>query len=251
MMQIGAQLYTVREFCRTPAQLAETLKKVADMGYRTVQLSGVCAYDPAWMKDQLAANGLRCVLTHTAANRLRQETAAVAAEHEVFGCRCVGLGSFPFRADVPEGQLTDYLRLYRPVAETLRAHGKYFMHHNHDQEFQQDNGAVILQRLAEAFPPELLGFTLDTFWVQAGGGDPAAWLERLSGRVPCIHVKDFAYGRKFAVIGEGNLNFERIFEKAEQAGTEYLLVEQDDCYGEDPFECLRRSCRNLQSFGFR
>jgi sugar phosphate isomerase/epimerase len=69
--------------------------------------------------------------------------------------------------------------------------------------------------------------------------------------VPCIHLKDYAYGGKMAVVGEGNLNFDRIFEKAESAQTQYLLVEQDDCGGEDPFACLRRSYRNLVAMGFR
>ena len=48
-MKIGAQMYTVREFCKTTEGLAESLKKIADIGYTTVQLSGVCDYDPAWM----------------------------------------------------------------------------------------------------------------------------------------------------------------------------------------------------------
>ena len=98
--------------------------------------------------------------------------------------------------------------------------------------------------------PALLGFVPDTFWIQAGGGDPAAWIERLSGRVTCIHLKDYAYGRNFAPIGEGNLNWPRIFAAAEKAGTRYMLVEQDNCYGEDPFECLKRSYAFLKSQGF-
>ena len=61
---------------------------------------------------------------------------------------------------------------------------------------------------------------------------------------------DFAYGKKMAVIGEGNINFDRVFEKAESSGTEYLMVEQDDCYGEDPFDCLKRSYKYLHSLGF-
>lgn len=54
-----------------------------------------------------------------------------------------------------------------------------------------------------------------------------------------------------AVVGEGNINFERVFQEAEAAGTKYMLVEQDDCGGEDPFTCLARSYRNLRAFGFR
>ena len=96
-----------------------------------------------------------------------------------------------------------------------------------------------------------MGFTLDTYWIQAGGGDPAQWVERLSGRIPCIHLKDFAYGRKMAVLGEGNINFDRVFQKAADGGTEYMLVEQDDCNGEDPFDCLKRSYEYLKSRGFK
>ncbi len=95
-----------------------------------------------------------------------------------------------------------------------------------------------------------MGFTVDTFWVQAGGGDPAQWLEKLAGRIPCIHLKDYAYGRTMAVIGEGNINFDRVFEKAEAGGTQYMLVEQDNCNGEDPFDCLARSYAYLRSRGF-
>ena len=52
------------------------------------------------------------------------------------------------------------------------------------------------------------------------------------------------------VVGEGNINFDRVFEKAEAGGTEYMLVEQDDCHGEDPLDCLRRSYLYLKACGF-
>ena len=64
-MIIGAQLYTLREFCQTPEAFAQTLNRVAELGYKTVQVSGTCAYEPAWLKEQLRAAGLSCLLTHT------------------------------------------------------------------------------------------------------------------------------------------------------------------------------------------
>ena len=57
-MRIGAQFYTVRDFCKTPEDLAQSLRRVADIGYTTVQISGTCAYDPAWLRDRLRENGL-------------------------------------------------------------------------------------------------------------------------------------------------------------------------------------------------
>lgn len=250
-MEIGAQLYTVREFCQSRGDFAETLKRIADIGYRNVQVSGTCEYEPEWLRERLAENGLRCVLTHIPGERLLADAGAVCAAHDTFGCDRVGLGYFHFDPEKEDRGYGDFLEKYRPVAGKLAECGKYFMYHNHDGEFQKHGGKTILQKLSEDFGAGEMGFTLDTFWIQAGGADPAYWLERLSGRVPCIHLKDFSYGRKMEVVGEGNLNFERVFEKAEAAGTEYMLVEQDDCNGEDPFACLARSYRNLQAFGFR
>ena len=248
-MEIGAQFYTVRSMTQTTEGLAETLKKVTDIGYRTVQLSATCPYDAEWMKEQLNKNGLRCVLTHTPVPRLTGELDRVIAEHSVYGCDYIGLGWYSF--DEEKGDTYEkFLDTFAPVAQKISGSGKLFMYHNHDQEFKKIGSKLVIEKLMEDFSPAEMGFTLDTFWVQAGGGDPAQWLEKLSGRIPCIHLKDYAYGRKMAVVGEGNINFDRVFEKAAAGGTRYMLVEQDDCNGEDPIACLRRSYAFLKSRGF-
>ena len=249
-MQIGAQFYTVRNQCQTLDDFALTLRKVADIGYKTVQISGTCPYEAEWLKAQLAANDLQCVLTHIPVPRLVGETAQVIADHHVFGCEHIGLGWYAFDESKEDANYAHFMKNFVPVAEEIRAGGRYFMYHNHDQEFKKIGSQIVLEKLAQDVPAELMGFTLDTFWIQAGGGDPAQWLERLSGRVPVIHLKDFAYGRKMAVIGEGNINFDRVFAKAEQSGTKFMLVEQDDCNGEDPMDCLRRSYLYLKAQGF-
>ena len=69
-MRIGAQFFTLREHCQTLDGLAQSLKKVADIGYEYVQISGTCAYDADWLKQELDRNGLKCVLTHIAPDRL-------------------------------------------------------------------------------------------------------------------------------------------------------------------------------------
>jgi len=249
-MQIGAQFYTVRNQCQNLDDFALTLRKVADIGYKTVQISGTCPYEAQWLKEQLDKNGLQCVLTHIPVPRLMGETEQVIADHHVFGCEHIGLGWYAFDEEKADASYAHFMQTYPAIARKIREGGRYFMYHNHDQEFKRHEGKLILQRLAEEIPAEDMGFTLDTFWVQAGGGDPAQWIENLAGRVPVIHLKDFAYGRKMAVVGEGNINFDRVFEKAEKSGTKYMLVEQDDCNGEDPIECLRRSYQYLTACGF-
>ena len=249
-MRIGAQFFTIRDHCKDLESFSESLKKVADIGYEFVQISGTCPFEPTWLKDELNKNGLKCVLTHTPADKLLADPKQVALDHDVFGCKHVGLGWNAFdldKGDTPEAFAEKYL----PVAKALHDGGKLFMNQNHDQEFKKVGGKLILEHLAETFSPDILGFTLDTFWVQAGGSDPAMWIEKLSGRVPVIHLKDFAYGKKMAVVGEGNINFDRVFATAENAGTQYMLVEQDDCNGENPFDCLKRSYDYLKSKGFK
>ncbi len=257
-MITGVQMYTVRDFCKDLDGFAETLKKIADIGYTTVQVSGTCAYEADWLKEQLDKNGLKCVITHTAPDRLQNETAKVAEEHSIFGCDNVGLGYYGFEGEDPKKSFDDFFKMYIPVADKLAENGKYFMYHNHANEFQRIDGKLIMEHIAERFSKDVCGFTLDTFWVQTGGCNPAELIEKLSGRVPVIHLKDYAYGKvdgkfdkKMAVVGEGNLNFDSIFKAAEKAGTQYMMVEQDNCYGEDPFDCLKRSYNYLKSCGFK
>ncbi len=252
-MRIGAQFYTLHEQCKTLPDFALALQKVADIGYEYVQISGTCDWEAHWLREQLDKTGLKCVLTHISPERMTDDLDAVLADHAVIGCENIGCGWYGFMEDDERHCYDGFVEMYLPVARKLAAAGRQFMFHNHAREFQRVDGKPILQKLAEDFTPEELKFTLDTYWVQFAGGDPAQWLERLSGRVPVIHLKDCAYGENgglMAVIGEGNINFDRVFEKAESAGTQYMLVEQDDCYGEDPFECLRRSYQNLKAMGF-
>jgi len=93
---------------------------------------------------------------------------------------------------------------------------------------------------------------LDTYWVQAGGGEPTAWILKSKGRIPFLHLKDMTtIDRKpvMAEIGEGNLNWPGILSAAKEAGVEWYVVEQDVCQT-DPFECIATSFKNIQAMGF-
>lgn len=245
-MEIGAQLYTVRDYCRTLPEFMETLQKIADIGYKNVQVSGVCDYEPEWLRDALLETGLKCVLTHIVPDRIAGDTQAVIAGHEVFGCDNIGIGYYEVHKDGVQA----FYNKFAQAGAALNQSGKRLCYHNHDHEFIKLEGETVLRRLADVFAPEQLCFTLDTYWVQAGGADPVWWIDFLKGRVPCVHLKDMEYGRKMAALGEGNINLDGVIAACDRAETEYMLVEQDDCYGRDPFDCLRTSYDFLKSRGF-
>ncbi len=253
-MKLGAQMYTVRDFCQTPEEISKTLARIADIGYTTVQISGTCDYDAAWMAEQLKRNGLECVLTHTKAEKILADPIGVCNEHKTFGCKNIGLGIMPKGDFSPEGY-DAFVRDYLPIAKTLKENGCKLYYHNHHQEFwKREDGKNSLEKLVEDFPADLLNITLDTYWIQFAGGDPAAWIEKLADRLECIHLKDLTIVNKeqrTAPVGYGNMNFKSILKAAEKAGTKYLLVEQDDCFDEDPFDCLKKSYDYLKSFGLK
>ena len=249
-MIVGAQFYTLRHSCEDLEGFAESLARVADIGYTTVQISGICSYEPQWLDEQLKKNGLKCVLTHKSLDLMKEDATSLCKEHDVYGCKYIGLGSYKFEEGI-SSEVEEFKRIATPIAEEFKRNGKYLMYHNHAKEFKKNNNVTLIEEMSLAMPADLMGFTLDTYWVQVAGGDSAQWLRKLKNRVPCIHLKDCGYKQIMLPVGEGNINFDAVFAAAEEAGTEYMLVEQDNCNGEDPFDCMRRSYNNLKAFGFR
>ena len=57
--RIGAQFYTLREFIQTTENFEETCRKVSEMGYKIVQISGV-SLEAKEMREVLDKYGLKC-----------------------------------------------------------------------------------------------------------------------------------------------------------------------------------------------
>ena len=252
-MKLGAQLYTLRTYTQTEKDFAFSMKKVAKMGYTEVQISAVGPIGAEKIKSICDENGLKIVLTHTDQNRILNDTEAVIAEHNVMGCDYIGIGSMPdkYRSDV---WLSHFAKDYKEPAKKIAAAGKLLMYHNHAFEFEKMNGKRMIETLMEDFSTEEMGFTLDTYWVQAAGADVIKWVEKLWDRIPCIHLKDMEVYKGQSVMApvlEGNMNFKDILRVLEEKGaTKHLLIEQDECQ-ENPFVCLEKSYRNLNKLGYK
>ena len=246
-MKLGAQLYTVREFTKDLDSFSETLKKIADIGYTEVQVSGSCNYEADWLKAELDKNGLKCVITHFKPDRVISDPAGTVAFHKVFDCSRVGIGYF----DLLNRSVEELCDTILCKAEEIKAAGGKLYYHNHAVEFKKVNGVRNIDYILDRFSHEQLGIIMDTYWVQKAGADPIEWLKKLAGRVDAVHYKDMFWNGDMAPIGEGNMNFEGIIAASEKAGVEHVLVEQDNCNGEDPFDCLARSYKYLTSLGLK
>ena len=250
-MQIGAQLYTLRMYAQNERDLGRTLEKVSEIGYRTVQISGVGPVAPQRIKALCDDNGLQIVLTHCADDDFLERIDALIERHLLYGCRYVGLGMLPERYRTPE-MLPRFADDFGPAAERLNAAGMKLMYHNHAFEFaRMPDGRTMMDHLLDMLPADLMGVTADTYWLQFGGMDAAAWLRAHADRLHCVHLKDYVpvhFEARMAPVGQGNLDFAGILRSLKTNGvTEYALVEQDDCYGASPFDCLKQSFEYLQT----
>ena len=248
--QLAAQLYTVRDFTNTPADIATTMKKVKQLGYDAVQCSALGAIDAHELKRIVDGEGLTICATHTDYGRMRDEPQAVIDEHNLWGCKHAAIGGLPQEYRSAEGYAR-FAKEASEVAKRLAEGGLTFSYHNHSFELERFNGRTGLEILYEDSDPKYFNSELDTYWIQHGGGDPAAWIRKLRGRADIIHLKDMAMdGRTqlFAEVGEGNLNWPAILDACKEAGVEWYIVEQDTCQ-RDPFESLGISLRNLKEMG--
>ena len=250
-MEIGAQLYTLRTWCQNEKDLGQTLKKVAAMGYETVQLSAIGPIEPRRIRALCDEYGLRIVLTHNPESDFLSDIDGLIERHQLYGCRYAGLGYLPDRYHSPD-RLPCFAGDFGPAAEKLKAVGMKLMYHNHAFEFaRMPDGRTMMDHLLDMLPADLMGVTADTYWLQFGGMDVCAWLEAHAERLHCVHLKDyvpFGFEARMAAVGQGNLDFIRILKMLKTNGvTEFALVEQDDCYGESPFDCLKQSLDFLRT----
>ena len=247
---LAAQLYTLREFLKTPQDIARTLPRVREIGYQAVQLSALGPIDTRELKTILDGAGLLACATHVGYPRLRDDLDGVVEEHRTLGCDYVAIGSMPEEYRNAEGYHR-FAREASEVARKLKERGLTFGYHNHSFELEKFDGVTGLETLYSESDPAVFHGEIDTYWIQHGGGDPAAWIRRMSGRAGVVHLKDMVMrGREqlMAEVGEGNLNWPAILEACRAAGVRWYVVEQDTCQ-RDPFESLAISYRNLRGMG--
>ncbi|MES2202142.1 MAG: sugar phosphate isomerase/epimerase [candidate division FCPU426 bacterium] len=247
--QVAVQLYTLRDFLKTPAEIAASMKKVRAIGYTAVQESGLGPIEVKEWLSILKNEGLTLIGTHEDSKLILDDPEQVVTRLKERGVTHTAY-PWPHVEMKTQEDLNGFAKRLDHSGEVLRKAGCVLTYHNHHVEFRHIGGKTILEQLYSLTDPRNLQGEIDTYWVQSGGADSVDWCRRLHGRLPWIHMKDFVINDKneaiMAEIGHGNMDFHAIVGAAEAAGCKWFIVEQDVCPA-DPFDSLAKSFKYVST----
>lgn len=266
---VGIQVYSVRDFAEK--DLKGTLVALKEMGYDGVEFAGLYGYAPEDVKAMVEEIGLTPISAHVPIDDLLADIPAEIAKYKLIGCQYIAIPWLGEERRPGHPRYEETLNDIVEIGKEAKKQGITLLYHNHDFEFVRvDGGDYALDVMYANIPADLLQTELDTCWVNVGGEDPAAYVRKYSGRAPIVHLKDFVgeksenmyelIGDDKAVakpssfglrpVGSGKQDFPAIIAASEQAGTYWLIVEQDSpSGGMTSMECAKVSRDYLKSIG--
>ena len=254
---IAAQLYTLRDFLKTPRDMARTLKRVKQIGYDAAQISGTGPIDPGELRTIMLDAGVEPIGTHVDLAVFRADPARAVADCQAWGVRYAAIPWLPSQDYATPAAWSKLFREFERYARVMADAGITLQYHNHMFEFEKfgvrngKGGTTILDNLYNH--TTLLQAELDLGWVVRGGHDPVVWIGKLAGRLDQVHLKDWgviANEPVWRAVGEGGINWPVVFKACRKAGTCYYIVEQDTCpVTNDPFRSLAISRDNIRTLG--
>lgn len=241
-MNYGIQMYSVRDI--TEKDLAGALKKVAEIGYKTVEFAGFFGHSAEEVKAMLEENGLAVSGTHSSLEDLEKDFAGTVKYHRTIGNTNYIIPGAAWQTKEALDETIEKLNQFQPM---LAAEGITLAYHNHDGEFKPNKDGLIAHEEMEKRTS--VNFQIDTYWAYVAGNDPVEVITRLKDRINIIHLKDgLADGRGFA-LGEGTAPVAAIREKAIELGM-HMVVESESLQPDGISEVTRciEYLKSLESF---
>lgn len=272
--KVALQLYTVRQDMEKDVEA--TLKKVKEIGYDYVEFAGYYGTPADKMKELLDKYGLTCVSVHQGYDVFLTDEKASIDYLKTIGANYCAIPWMDKDKHAGNPVYENTVKEITQVAKALKDAGIQLLYHNHDFEFDKYEDKFLLDWLYESIPADLLQTEIDTCWVRYAGYDPAAYVRKYTGRSPVVHLKDFTAsnlnagpvydlidnsgktgkpasreeaGFQFQPVGHGIQDFPAILAAAEDAGAEYVVVEQDQSVGRTGMEAAKMGREYLRSLG--
>ncbi|MDO4570614.1 MAG: sugar phosphate isomerase/epimerase [Planctomycetia bacterium] len=218
---LGVQLYSVREAARK--NLPATLKAIAKMGYEGVEFAGYYGNEPTEIRKMLDDCGLVCCGTHTPIGAFRGDNFEKTVHiHKTLGTPWMIVpGGIDKELHSVEGNKA-IAEEFNKLSERATALGMAIGYHAHGGDAKLVEGIPAWERFFDATVSDVL-MQMDIGNYLAGGGDPYKMIEKFPGRSKTIHVKDTAG----AIIGSGNIDWDRFFKLSETIGGAQWYVVED------------------------
>jgi sugar phosphate isomerase/epimerase len=246
ILPIALQLYTVRT--DAAQDFVGTLKKVAAIGYKNVELAGLHNLSAPELKTVLNDLGLKVIGSHVPRIDLENSLPRVLEENHILGNKYI---VFPWLPEDQRKTAQDWIQLAESlngIAAKCKEAGFTLCYHNHDFEFAQFDGQTAYDIMFSRFTPGLVQVEFDVYWARHANVDTLAYIRRFAGQLPLVHLKDMTKStpHTFAEVGEGVIDFKPIIEASLASKAEYFVVEQDS--GSRPaLESVEISWKNLQN----
>ncbi len=249
LSKIGLQLYTVRR--ELEKDFAGTLGKVAALGFVEVEFAGYFKHTPQEVRNILARYQLSAPSAHITTAALRDNLQEAIDAAQAIGHQYLVCGYLPAEERRSVGDYKKLVELFNRAGERLRRVGIQFGYHNHDFEFVTMDGKLPYDVILAGTDPQLVKMELDLYWITKGGQDPLKYFSIYPGRFPLVHVKDMDGTPKhfFTEVGQGTIDFGKIFAAAQKAGIKHYFVEQDETPA-SPFSSIKLSMDYLKRLEF-
>lgn len=270
--RVGIQLYSLRDAMEK--DMDSTLKTVKEMGYDYVEFAGYFGKSAEEVKAILDKYGLEAVSVHQAIGLFEEEGQKAVDYLKTLGVKYCAIPWYNVDEFISNWDAT--MDKFKNVSKLLGDNDIKLMYHNHDFEFNKINGEYILDRLYATLPEGVIMPQLDTCWVHYAGVNPSEYIRKYSGRIEVLHLKDFVCeklgagpvyalidedgnemdkgnkednGFKLVPVGSGIQDWTSILAAAEDAGVEYVIVEQDKSADRDPLDAAKMSREYLKTLG--
>ncbi len=275
--KIGVQMMIFRDIIKKDGPY-EVMKKISEIGFKCVEVSQVdmTPENVEQMKRACEDFGIDIAAMSASLEPMMPGMEAlttnydkIIADCKTLNCNYLRIGMMPFNYLHSKELNMEFANKVEAMAEKLEGDGIKLYYHNHHVEFIKYDGQYMLDIIRDN--TSKMGFEIDVHWVQRGGLNPVQFIKGYAGRLELLHLKDYKIGSpdfsncgqdimkmfgafmncvQFAEIGEGNLDFPAIIETGLEVGAKYMIIEQDDTYGKDPYDCLALSRANLIKMGY-
>jgi sugar phosphate isomerase/epimerase len=250
---IGLQLWSLRE--SLPKDLAGSLAKVRAMGFTVVEGAGTWRHTAAELRAAMDAAGLRCTSAHLGFELLRDNMAGGFAEAKTLGATSVVCPWIAHKETFTREDALGAAELFNRVGKAAGASGLRFGYHTHGYENVPSTEGTLFDTLAQNTDPQLVTFQVDVFHAYHGGFDPVALMQKYSGRVRSLHLKDIkkdypretghgtAKAEADVPVGTGQIDWPAVLRAAMKAGANEYYIEDEST---DPLTHIPQSIAYLQ-----